>query len=339
MFKTYCMRRILVGLLASTLLVTGCEREKKSERAPAQAEQQVALLPSPEFNADTAFAFVKAQVDFGPRVPNTQPHIRCGNWMVEQLKRFNWQVTEQNFDAVAFDGTVLRGRNIIGSYNPEAKKRILLAAHWDTRPFADEDENNQRKPIDGANDGGSGVGVLLEIARAIHLSENKPEVGVDIIFFDAEDYGTPEFWEGDFKEDSWCLGSQHWSRNKHIPGYTAYYGILLDMVGAPNARFAKDEISMTYAPSVARNVWSIGQRLGYAHHFVNQTAGGFTDDHYYVNRIAKIPMIDIIEYDPSNGNYFSKVWHTHNDTIDNIDRNTLKAVGKTVLQTIYQEKN
>lgn len=326
-------------MLVSTVLFTGCERERKSERtAPAQAEQ-LTLVPSPEFNADSAFAFVKTQVDFGPRVPNTQPHIRCGNWIVDRLKQYGWQVTEQNFDAVAFDGTVLRSRNIIGSFNPQASKRILLAAHWDTRPFADEDDENIRKPIDGANDGGSGVGVLLEVARAIHLSETKPEVGVDIIFFDAEDYGTPEFWEGEFKEDSWCLGSQHWSRNKHVPGYTAYYGILLDMVGAPNARFAKDEISMNYAPSVARKVWEIGQKLGYSHHFVNQTAGGFTDDHYYVNRIAKIPMIDIIEYDPSNGNYFSKVWHKHDDTIDNIDRNTLKAVGKTVLQTVYQEKN
>jgi glutaminyl-peptide cyclotransferase len=331
------MKKLFVAALCAALLATGCEQNKKAETTVTRTEE-LTLVPSPEFNEDSALAFVKAQVDFGPRVPNTQSHIRCGNYLINKFREFGWEITEQPFEAKAFNGTVLNSRNIIASYNPGATKRILLASHWDTRPFADQDTKDTLKPIDGANDGASGVGVLLEVARVIQQSQNKPEVGIDVILFDAEDYGQPDY-DNTFNDgDTWCLGSQYWSKNKHKPGYTAYYGILLDMVGGKSARFAQDDISMQYAPSVMKKVWDIGNKLGYSSYFRYERAGGFTDDHYYVNTIAKIPMIDIIEYEPSDGTYFSTTWHTHEDTIENIDKNTLKAVGKTVLQTVYQEK-
>lgn len=331
------MKKIVGAILGIALLTTGCGNDKKPVTTVNRTEE-LTLVPSPEFNEDSAFAYVKAQVDFGPRVPNTQSHVRAGNYLINKLREFGWEVTEQPFEAKAYDGTLLRARNIIASYNPEASKRIMLSSHWDSRPFADQDTRDTLKPIDGANDGASGVGILLEIARTIQASENKPQVGVDIILFDAEDYGQPDFDDTMNDGDTWCLGSQYWSRNKHNPNYTAYYGILLDMVGGKNARFAMDDISMQYAPSVMKKVWDIGNKLGYSSYFRYEKAGGFTDDHYYINTIAKIPMIDIIEYEPSDGSYFSPTWHTHQDTIENIDKNTLQAVGKTVLQTVYQEK-
>ena len=200
---------------------------------------------------------------------------------------------------IAYDGTLLKARNIIGSYKPESKKRIALFAHWDTRPWADNDpdEKNHKTPILGANDGASGVGALLEIARLVN--QQQPELGIDIILLDAEDYGAPQFYTGKHKEEFWCLGSQYWARNPHVQGYNARFGILLDMVGGGN--------------------------------------GGFvTDDHLFINRLARIKTIDIIPYNQEGD--FTPTWHTVNDNMEHIDKNTLKAVGQTVLEVIYNEK-
>jgi Zn-dependent M28 family amino/carboxypeptidase len=303
----------------------------------------IQLQPIPTFNADSAYFFVEKQVKFGPRVPNTQAHRNCGNWIVSKLLSYNALVTEQTFETKAFDGTKLSLKNIIASFNPGAKKRILLAAHWDTRPFADHDpeKTRQSEPFDGANDGGSGVGVLLEIARLLGKDSLQPNVGIDLIFFDGEDYGEPDYLEdvppAERGKNWWCLGSQHWSENKHLTNYTAYYGILLDMVGAPNAKFYKEGFSMSAAPSVVNKVWNIARQLGYQDRFIDQTTPEIMDDHYFVNTIGKINMIDIIEYDNTDGIYFNQHWHTHKDNMNNIDRTTLEVVGKTVLQTVYNE--
>ena len=290
----------------------------------------------PAFDADSAWVFVENQVKFGPRVPNSEAHVACGNYLTSELKRFGAQVYEQEATLTAYNGTQLKAKNIIGSYNPENSKRVLLFAHWDSRPYADHDKDpaNHKKPIDGADDGASGVGVLLEMAR--QFSIKSPAIGIDIIFFDAEDYGTPEFVK-EYKEYTWCLGAQFWAKNPHVKGYKADFGILLDMVGAKNASFFKEATSMRYAPQIVEEVWSTARDLGYGKFFINAEGGAITDDHQYVILGRNIPCIDIIYTDPESDNGFGPHWHTQNDTMDNIDRETLKAVGQTVLQVVYNQ--
>jgi hypothetical protein len=237
-----------------------------------------------------------------------------------------------------FNGKKVKGRNIFAAFYPEQEKRILLMAHWDTRPFADQgDEETRDQPITGANDAASGVGVLLEVARV--LAENgAPEVGVDMLFFDVEDYGAPDY-ERDLsgRRTSYCLGSQHWGANKHDPSYQAYFGILLDMVGAKGAKFYWEGHSYRYASSVLKTVWAEAAMAGYADYFVAQKVEGLIDDHLFVNELAHIPTIDIIHHDRVNGDPFFEHWHKTTDDMTNIDDHTLKAVGQTLLQVIYTE--
>ncbi|MGD9770498.1 MAG: M28 family peptidase [Parabacteroides sp.] len=310
-----------------------CSQTPSSSSAKVES-QPVKQQNVPAFDADSAWVFVENQVKFGPRVPNSEAHVACGNYLTSELKRFGAQVYEQEATLTAYNGTQLKAKNIIGSYNPENSKRVLLFAHWDSRPYADHDKDpaNHKKPIDGADDGASGVGVLLEMAR--QFSIKSPAIGIDIIFFDAEDYGTPEFVK-EYKENTWCLGAQFWAKNPHVKGYKADFGILLDMVGAKNASFFKEATSMRYAPQVVEEVWSTARDLGYGKFFINAEGGAITDDHQYVILGRNIPCIDIIYTDPESDNGFGPHWHTQNDTMDNIDRETLKAVGQTVLQVVY----
>jgi len=317
---------LVAFLSVSTFAFFSCE---ESKNIPPPPKETKAVVQPPTFNADSAFAYIAKQVSFGPRIPNTPGHIQCSDYLVLKLKKFGATVYEQDFQTKAFDGKLLRAKNVIGSFNPEAKKRLLLAAHWDTRPWSDEDAKFPLKPFDGANDGASGVGILLEIARIISQSVQKPSVGIDIILFDAEDYGKSG------AEDSYCLGAQYWAKNKHLPNYSAYYGILLDMVGAKNASFNKEGVSMQYAPSIVNKVWDKASSLGYGNYFTSKQVGSITDDHYYVNKIAKIPMIDIIDYSDSDG--FGDFWHTQEDNLTVIDKATLNAVGQTLLHVIYNE--
>ena len=172
----------------SLIIATSCGANSKKSTTVAENIQTV---KAPDFDADSAYQYVNAQVAFRPRVLNTPQHVACGNYLAAKLEKFGAKVTNQYADLLRYDGVILKARNIIGSYKPENKKRVLLFAHWDTRPWADNDPNeqNHHTPILGANDGASGVGVLLEIARL--LGQQQPELGVDIIFFDAEDYGAP----------------------------------------------------------------------------------------------------------------------------------------------------
>jgi Zn-dependent M28 family amino/carboxypeptidase len=291
----------------------------------------------PEFNADSAYRYVEKQVSFGPRVPNSQAHKDCGDYLAEELKRFGAQVHVQEMTLTAYNGDRLQSRNIIGSYDTSNPRRILLFAHWDSRPYADNDPPaTQRTPIDGADDGASGVGVLLEIARLIGIQT--PGAGIDIIFFDAEDYGIPAFDNMNYQADNtWCLGSQFWAKNPHTPNYRAEYGILLDMVGAKNATFYKEETSQRKAPSIVEKVWEAARNSGYGKYFINARGGYVTDDHLYVIAGRNIPCIDIINYNLENQHGFGDYWHTHNDTMENISRETLKAVGQTVLEVIYNK--
>jgi len=324
------MKKLLIVLVPLMLLIISCNDSKKSKNI--KKEEQI-TVQIPNFDADSAFYFVKAQTDFGPRVPNTEAHRKCALFLQNQLEQYCDKVIVQPFTATTFDGTKINGKNIIGSFFPEKQRRILLAAHWDSRPFADNDPNpaNRETPIDGANDGASGVGVLLEIAR--QLKEKNPEIGIDIIFFDAEDWG-PRGGQNE-TGDWWCLGSQYWARNPHVVNYKADFGILLDMVGAPNAKFLQEGISMRYAPQIVAKVWAKAYKLGFRDYFQNFAGNLITDDHYYVNKIAKIPMINIIHQDHTTGTGFVSTWHTLQDNISNIDKQTLYAVGTTVLAVIY----
>ena len=288
-------------------------------------------MPAPDFNADSAFSFVKAQCDFGPRVPGTKAHEACANYLVGKLKQYTPDVIVQAGKVTTYNGVNLDIKNIIARFNPSAKKRILLFAHWDTRPWADRDTVRQNEPILGADDAGSGVGVLLELARI--LSQTAPSVGIDIAFFDAEDYGTRAGEEGG--DDSYALGTQYWCRNLVPANYKAEYGILLDMVGARNAQFGLEVISRQYAPGVLTNVWNAANRIGYGAYFIYLEGGYITDDHLYVNEMAGIPSIDIIHTSATTGTGFPAHWHTHRDNMDVIDRSTLKAVGQTLLEVIF----
>lgn len=319
------------------LLVFSCKQDnKKSAKQKEKASQiEKPVIKVPEFNQDSAFHYVKTQTEFGPRVPNTEAHKKCGDYFVSFFNRNGAKVIEQNFKTRAFNGDVLNGRNIIASYNPQNKNRVLLCAHWDSRPFADwdDDEANHYKPIDGANDGASGVGVLMEIARQLNINNTK--LGIDIVLFDAEDYGEHRKERGKSNmTDSWALGSQYWAKNLHKPAYRAKYGILLDMVGAEDARFTKEYYSMMFAPAIVNDVWSTAKSLGYNNYFINSEEGSIIDDHYYVNKYAKIPTINIIHTENSRTGFFEH-WHTVNDNIENISPFTLKVVGEVVLKHIY----
>ena len=314
------------------LAAFSCGSNNGKTSAPEESAKKI-TVQAPRFNADSAYNYVKAQVDFGPRTPNSKAHVACGEYLAKQLEAHGATVTSQFVDLPAFDGTLLKARNIIGSFKPESKKRIALFAHWDTRPWADNDpdERNHKTPVLGANDGASGVGILLEIARLIR--QQQPELGIDIIFFDAEDWGSSG------SENSWGLGAQHWARHPHVPNYNARFGILLDMVGGKDATFYKEYYSEKYARDVNKKVWKKANELGYGRYFINQDGGGTTDDHLYVNEIAQIKTIDIVPHHPEcEASSFGPTWHTVNDNMDHIDRATLQAVGQTVVEVIYNEK-
>lgn len=307
-------------------------KNKSNQTTENEADATVKLV-SPAFNADSAYAFVKAQVDFGPRVPGTQAHQKCADYLVSKLKSYGATVTIEGEKTQTYDGKAFQLKNIVASFNPENKTRVLITAHWDARPFSDQDGDplNQTKPFDAANDGGSGVGVILEMARQIQ--QKQPNVGVDFVLWDLEDYGKANDETPD--EVTWCLGSQYWAKKAIATGYKSAYGINLDMVGGGNAQFTQDEISRQSAPEVVNRIWDIGNEIGYSSYFVRIPSGKIVDDHFWMNK-AGVPSVDIIHYNDNSGFYIN--WHTQLDNLANIDRNTLKATGQTVLETIYREK-
>lgn len=350
MRKILTMNRIIsIGLFVVLgFLIIACDscEPDTPKQDPVTTPEPPKKVNVPKFEKDSAFTFVKKQVDFGNRVVNSPGHKACKEWLVGKMEGYADNVIQQNFSAKAYTGTPLNGTNIIAQFNPQAGKRILLAAHWDTRHIADSDleKTTRNKPIDGADDGGSGVGVLLEVARL--LKERPIEMGVDIILFDAEDHGdendgqdptSPEEQEASMK--TWCLGSQHWSKNLHTPGYKPKFGILLDMVGSKNARFAKEGYSMQAAPSVMNKVWKLAKAMGYSNYFKDEKENGVIDDHLFVIQNARIPMIDIINLSENKEQTFGDHWHTQNDNIEVIDPRTLRAVGQVVLAVVYGEAN
>jgi glutaminyl-peptide cyclotransferase len=328
------MRPLLLLVLCIGLSFSACKDDPKTTAAdvstptPEARPEPVAI---PQFDAASAFQFVEKQLAFGTREPGSPGHDACRQWMVDQLGDFGMEVIEQTFKAKMLNGNTYQATNVIGRYNPAHPRRILLSAHWDTRAIADydPDEALRQKPFAGADDGASGVAVLMEIARL--LQEYPIDIGVDIVLFDAEDQGV------DSGRDplSWCQGAQHWGRNPHVAGYKAQFGIHLDMVGARNPRFAKEGYSRQYAPQILDKVWALAQGMGYGMFFVNDTAPPVTDDHYFINEYARIPTINIINKPLGSSTGFGPHWHTHGDDLDIIDPRTLKAVGQVVTAVIY----
>jgi hypothetical protein len=336
LIKMHKFKIVIIGFVVIISLFTfSCKNDQPKEQPKTTPEVTISV---PDFNQDSAFSYVKAQVDFGPRVPNTKAHQNCAQYFVNKFESYGAKVYVQEFKARAFDGKTLNGKNIIASINPDAAQRVLLCAHWDSRPFADHDPDvkNHYTPIDGANDGAAGVGILMEIVRL--MAKNTPKIGVDIVLFDIEDYGQHNDIKAESDEDTWALGSLYWSQQPHIPGYTARYGILLDMVGAKNPTFHKELYSMSYASGIVEKVWFAAAKLGYGQIFLDQRGGQITDDHVNVNKYAKIPTIDIIHYVSSSQSSFYPYWHTVKDKLDQIDPASLKLVGQTLLQVVYEEK-
>ena len=340
--------KITLGVAVAALAIGGLHYYKNADSKVQnieETEEVVKVNPvGPSFNADSAYAFTKAQCDFGPRDMNSRGHDLCGEWIISKFKEYGCKVTTQTATLAGYDGTKLRSRNIMASINPEATTRILLCAHWDSRPWADNDPDsaNWRKPILAANDAASGVAVMLELARIIGKSKDEKafnkQLGIDFVCFDAEDWGTPQWADVADNADSWALGAQYWSKN--LPqGYEARYGILLDMVGGVGARFYREGMSMQYAPEIVKKVWRAAREVGFGSYFPKEDGGVITDDHVPVNQFAKIPTIDIIPYYADcQQSSFGPTWHTLADNMENIDKNTLKAVGQTLVQVIYKEK-
>lgn len=325
-------QKIGISLLLCCLLIA-CGGNKNVKLSLDMDKIDSVIVP--RFNADSAYHFIDKQVSFGPRVPNTKGHVDCGIYLVKKLKSYGYSVIEQQANLTAYNGVQLKSKNIIAEIAPEKQQRILLCAHWDSRPYADYDPDpiKVQQAILGADDGASGVGVLIEIARL--LQKQKPKYGVDIIFFDSEDYGQPIFSDISLSSHTWCLGSQYWAKNLHRPNYRAHFGILLDMVGSKNARFSLEHYSKQFAPRVQKKVWQKAQAIGHGNYFVSIPGNPITDDHLYVNTLAKIPCINIINLDPNSDTGFGAHWHTHKDNMDVIDKNTLRAVGETVLHVLF----
>lgn len=278
------------------------------------------------FNACNAYKFIQKQISFGPRIPGSISQRETAYWLESTLEKYADRVIVQNTVITLGDGkSKVPCYNIIGIFNPDKCDRVLLVAHWDTRPlYLDGKSEN----MDGADDGASGVGILLEIARVIHCCPI--DIGVDILLVDVEDSGTPA-WGA----ESYALGSLYWAKNPHIKNYTANAGILLDMVGGKNAEFYLEKNSMKYACPLMKYIWSIANNLGYGEYFIKEPAGAIYDDHVPINVYRKIPTIDIINLPNDDFPYY---WHTENDNICIIDVNTLNAVGKTVLKFLYSSK-
>ena len=319
------MKMTLLYMLLAVLMTACGGNAGSSTPVEGSGEDTAAAVSRSPFDGEGAYALTSQQCDFGPRVPGTAAHAKCADWLVTTLQAS----CDTAFVQAATVQTATEGKigikNIIGVINPEASQRLLLMAHWDARPWADSDSDpaNHRKPVMAANDGASGVGVLLQLAR--QLKQEKTAIGVDIVLVDAEDMGVND------NEESWALGAQYWVQHPHVAGYSPLFGILLDMVGAPDATFTREYYSTEYAGGFVDLVWGCAA----GNHFMNTPGGAVTDDHVFVNR-AGIPCVDIIDMRADSPTGFCPAWHTVNDTMDGISATTLAEVGQTLLNVIAQ---
>lgn len=284
----------------------------------------------PEFSSERAYQYIEEQVEMGPRVPNSESHRQAKEFFQDHFRETagTGAVFVQTFQQEVY-GDTLTLHNILASFGTEHSDRIVLAAHWDSRPRSEEDEENSMLPVPGADDGGSGVAVLMELATI--FAEHELPIGVDIILFDGEDYGETS------DLDNYFLGSRYWGNHPPVPGYSPRFGILLDMVGGVEAQFPKERYSMSFHPALVNEIWRLADTMSYGHLFADERGGYVSDDHVIVEQLTGIPMINIIHHrvDDDGSLNFPPYWHTQNDNLDIIDQETLQGVGDVLLELIY----
>ncbi len=329
------MGKYICAIAVAALLFAGCAGNKGSEAKAS--ENPPAAIEAPSVNADSLLAFASRQVALGPRVPGSEAAGRCAALFASTLREFGADtVAIQEAEVTFADGSRATARNVMGRFNPGAAKRILLLAHYDSRPWADQDPDpaNHAKPIDGANDGASGAAVLLELARVMGL-QRPDSLGVDLLFVDAEDSGVSG---GPDSELSWCLGTQKWVEELPYAGSDMpRFAILLDMVGGRGARFHREYFSDRLARPVVDKIWAAASRAGHADRFPNAPGGSVVDDHLHINR-AGIPCVDIIESLNPETDSFNPTWHTMADNLQNLDSETMRVVAQVVANVIYNEQ-
>ena len=313
------------GLTLALVIGTGCQQHPVAHASavastPVPSTKILAAADFPAFDIDRAYGYLKTQCAFGPRVPNSQAHDDCKDWIIKELTPNVDKVDTQAF----FYRDRKRGKrlmltNVIGVINPTASKKIMLFTHWDTRPTADQelDDVNKAKPIPGADDGASGTAVLLELAHTFH--DKHPNVGVVLLFVDGEDWG-PE-------DDNMYIGSKYFAA--HTGDYRPQYAILLDMIGDKDLDIHREHYSEQHQPEIDNKIWGAAQELGYTTSFINDTKYEITDDHEPMNN-AGIPAVDLIDFD-------YPYWHMLSDTPDKCSPMSLRTVGQVVARVIYKE--
>lgn len=317
--------------LAVGTLLFSCGGKQKTETVA----EDVQITPVMTASADSLYNFVEDQVNFGPRTPGSEGHAACVDYIVRSVRMFGADtVMIHEAPVTTYRGDTFTARNIFAQFNPGARRRVLLLAHYDTRPWATEDSDKEARmrPIDGANDGGSGVSVLLEVARNLGLHP-LDSVGVDLLFTDVEDSGQSETWGA--QEETWCLGTQEWVKDMPYDDTNRpEFGILLDMVGGKDAKFHREYFSQQHAKKYVDKVWAVADASGFGERFINDTGTSCLDDHVYINR-AEIPCIDIIENSNPSTYSFNPTWHTLGDNLGAIDSRTMRIVAQVVLNTLY----
>jgi len=304
-----------VGLAAAVMAaaLAGCHAKAQGPR---------------EFDGTHAFSYLEAQMKFGPRIPDTPGHDSCGDWIEAQLRKTADTLIVQEFTVTNKKGVHLRLKNYLARFRPKAADRVLYLAHWDTRPIADQDPNlgNQRKPVPGANDGASGVAVLLGVAD--ELKKRPPAVGVDLLFVDGEDYGDFDAATLDSSFSDVLMGSRYFAKHLPDPKYAPMMAVLFDMIGAKNLVIPVEQYSQAFAPEVVDRVWHVADSLGYGKVFLRQTGPSLIDDHTMLQH-AGIHAIDMVDFDG-----YHAYWHTVDDTIDKVSAESLQIVGDVAVALV-----
>jgi Peptidase family M28 len=297
--------------------------------------------PKTAFNGDTALAYVRTQLAFGPRVPGTPGHRKTGDWIVAEMRKRADTVTEQSWSQVTAEHDTLPLRNILARFNPSATQRVLYVTHWDTRPKADDDLNfgNKQLPIPGANDGASGVALFLALGDV--FKQTPPSVGVDLLFVDGEDWGSFDP-DSDGRYPDALFGSQYFATHLPSPDYKPLYGVLWDMIGDADLQIYQEQNSLQFAPEVVARVWQTAADLGYGNYFIPTPGDAVTDDHIPLIKLAGLRVIDVldIQYGPlpasygpdsrANPNYH----HTMQDTIDKVSTKSLQVAGDVAVRLV-----